>query len=399
MVIMLRREIFGSCLHGAKAIVSFLSVYLIIDIYGLAKFGEISAVLALVALVGESSSLKYELSLVEISNDFRRKSFGLLTFILAVVIAFFLSILLSEISGRVGLLTFFLLSLCLLIQAFLMQESLALDEPYGYSLMATFPAFMFFSIFVMEKKLNLGIGVYDVYFLGSLFVLVVFVFLAAARYGSEFQWQGAMSCSLLKKFSHYPRFVFPAAASNVVANQSVYVLLPIFLAPENAGAAALAFKLIWIPVSVVGAGFMPVMRVNFMLVQGSKVEYRRVYREYFLLLFSVALLAVAVLLVFVLAGGLTYIGGEWSEAGGWVIGLLPALASLLVVIPLSIVTNLRGTKKNNLLWYVSFGSLSLVVLCVAGNWYAGWLVEIYSGFMVVLGLLSHIWFYRMHGHV
>jgi O-antigen/teichoic acid export membrane protein len=195
------------------------------------------------------------------------------------------------------------------------------------------------------------------------------------RVSASRQWR------VVGAYRRYPVYAAPAAAVNASGIYLVPVAVFFLYGATEAGLFGLVFRLISLPVALVGTAVAQVYVREAGMHAGAR-NYRALRQLAHQFVVSLAAVGTVILLLIVALGSsilVPALGPQWSGAGGLLLPLSLAAIAQFAVSPVSQTLNLIRRQRTQLLW--DSGRLLVVVGSVALAYFAGW------------GFLQAVWLY------
>jgi O-antigen/teichoic acid export membrane protein len=188
---------------------------------------------------------------------------------------------------------------------------------------------------------------------------------------------------VFSEYRRYPLYAAPAAMVNSAGLYLVPVIMFFFYGAEEAGIFGLMFRLISLPVALIGTAVAQV----YVREAGQRIaaaQYADAYRlawQFVTMLSAAGLLILLCVVVFGPTALPMVLGPKWSGAGSILLPLSIAAVAQFAVSPVSQTLNVIGDQTTQLLW--DLGRLSVVV---------GALATAYGGGLTFTGA---VWLYSV----
>ena len=180
----------------------------------------------------------------------------------------------------------------------------------------------------------------------------------------RFSW--VKQIALLKRYRKFPLLGSPASLLNILSLQMPYLIIPALLTSAVAGMYFLVFRVLMMPVSLVGEAMMEVFRKKAMESLDKQGTCRPVFLKTLLFLAIVGLPPIALLVYFGPELFAFVFGEEWREAGFYASLLAPMAFLRLVCAPLSGVLHVR--EKLRVIFWLQFLFFVMVVASLVLGW-------------------------------
>lgn len=163
-------------------------------------------------------------------------------------------------------------------------------------------------------------------------------------------WRARKLLSVAKAQVNFPKYLLPTALLDVVTMQIPVLLITIWFGESLAGQFSMAWRMLMLPMAVVGAAIGQVFMQRLSQTQlGSRLARRLLIQTWMLLL----ALGTVPMMVFLLFGEPIFsffLGKEWSEAGYIAAALSPLALAMFVSSPTSGTFILLGIQRYSL-WF------------------------------------------------
>ncbi len=212
-------------------------------------------------------------------------------------------------------------------------------------------------------KMNTGLAVADC--LGRTVAITLIV--SKIRRGVKlprFSWIKLVA--LLKRYRKFPLLGSPASLLNILSLQMPYLIIPALLSSAIAGMYFLVFRVLMMPVSLLGEAMLEVFRKKALESLDKQGTCKPVFIKTLLFLMSVGLLPTVLLVLFGPELFAFIFGEQWREAGFYASLLAPMAFLRLVCAPLSGVLHIR--EKLHLIFWLQFLFFVMVALSLGLGW-------------------------------
>lgn len=215
-------------------------------------------------------------------------------------------------------------------------------------------------------KMNAGLAIADC--VGRAIALIlIFSRIKHSVKLPRFSW--IKQVALLKRYRKFPLLGSPASLLNTLSLQMPYLIIPALLTSAVAGLYFLVFRVLMMPVALLGEAMMEVFRKKALEHLDKQGTCRPVFVKTLLFLTIVGLPPMALLVLLGQELFAFIFGEEWREAGFYASLLAPMAFLRLVCAPLSGVLLIR--EKLQLIFWLQF----LFFVMVAVSLILGWLYQ------------------------
>ena len=190
-------------------------------------------------------------------------------------------------------------------------------------------------------------------------------------------WQALVA--LAKKYANAPVYLFPSALLDTFTKQMPVFLITTWFSTELAGNFSIAWRLVFLPIGLLGAAVGPVFYQRFAQVWPDRQEARRILFKTWLMLTPVAIIPCVLIMLFGPQVFTLVLGEKWHQAGNIAAVIAPMTFFVFLSSPTSSAFIVLGLQKYSLV----FGLATLVYrpLCLWLGWH-------YHSLMVGLVLLT-----------
>ena len=185
--------------------------------------------------------------------------------------------------------------------------------------------------------------------------------------------------ALLRRYRKFPFFGSPAGLLNILSLQLPYLIIPVIFSSAVAGLYFLVFRVLMMPISLLGESMMEVFRNKAIESLDKHGTCKPVFIKTMRFLFIIGILPALLLISFGQELFAFIFGEEWREAGFYASILAPMAFLRLVCAPLSGVLYIREKLRLILLLQ------SLFFLMVAFSLTLGW---IYKDAVILVASIS-----------
>lgn len=196
--------------------------------------------------------------------------------------------------------------------------------------------------------------------------------------------------STAREYSRFPRFTLGADAIGVLVQQFSPVLILVVFGPAFAGLYAFSIRIVRVPLLVVSAAVMNVLRREAAVRLAAGSDLRRPYSLIVRGLFAIGMLPFGITLLFGPQLFAFVFGSEWAEAGRAVQILSPGILLEFVALPMSAIFLVTGTQ--HLAFRLQLLGLILLAASIVGGdaMFGSFIAACYliSAAMVLTGVLT-----------
>lgn len=201
---------------------------------------------------------------------------------------------------------------------------------------------------------------------------------------------------VIKRFGAIPKYQMPAALANNLALHAPYLVLPMIFSQTITGYYFLVFRIVMMPIGIIGNSILEVFRVEASKSIRVRGECSKCFMDNFYALALIALL-IYVILQF---GGISifkiFFGEKWAVAGKYAQILAPFAAIRLVAAPLSYLFILRERHRLNFIFQMLFFGTVLIALYMGYTYKKSELFVCFISYLGGLFYLLQLWMaYRM----
>ena len=201
------------------------------------------------------------------------------------------------------------------------------------------------------------------------------------------QFKRARQYALVRRYRKFPFLGSPASLLNILSLQLPYVIIPAIFTSAVAGMYFLVFRVLMMPIALIGESMMEVFRNRAMENLKEHGTCRPVFKKTLLSLIVIGLPPALLLILFGQEIFAFVFGEDWREAGFYASILAPMALFRLVCAPLSGVLFIREKLKLILLLQ------SFFFVMVASSLILGWMQQdpvILVSFLSVSGCLFYL---------
>ena len=212
-------------------------------------------------------------------------------------------------------------------------------------------------------SLKLGLIISDL--LGRM--LTMFFLLKHFFRKDKFSFRRKRMLVLASKYKKFPIYELPASTFNSAALQSPFFLIPIIFGTVTSGLYFLVFRVVMLPVSLLGSAVLEAFRVHATESMRKEGCCNRVFLKTLMILFLFGVTPTLFLMIWGAELFAFVLGDEWRLAGVYAQILAPMALVRLISSPLSYMFFLKEKLKLNLLFQGSY--LLLILLSTSVGFY------------------------------
>jgi len=191
---------------------------------------------------------------------------------------------------------------------------------------------------------------------------------------------------LSARYKKFPIYELPASTFNSAAFQSPFFLIPIFFGTIMSGLYFLVFRVVMLPVSLIGSAFLEVFRVQSTEDMRTLGNCTKVFKKTLILLFLCGVPPTLILLIWAPELFAFIFGDTWYQAGIYAQILAPVAMIRLISSPLSYMFFLKEKLQLNLIFQMTYFGLIILSITV-GAYYNSELLMFYL--MSVSGIIFY----------
>lgn len=166
------------------------------------------------------------------------------------------------------------------------------------------------------------------------------------------------------EFSNAPKYTLPTAAIDIATMQLPIFFITQFFGSADAGHFSMAWRILAIPMSLLGAGIGQVFFQRFALVRSRPNEARELLYRTWAALFLIGIFPLGAILICGEDIFRFILGAEWARAGKMASLMAPMLFAMLVSSPTSGTFIVLGLQKFSLIFGLSFLIYRVACLCL-----------------------------------
>jgi O-antigen/teichoic acid export membrane protein len=226
--------------------------------------------------------------------------------------------------------------------------------------------------FGLVLKLKVGLIISDV--IGRLISLL---YLLRHLYKKDkFTFRKKRAVVLASKYKKFPVYELPASTLNSAALQSPFFIIPIIFGTVTSGLYFLVFRVVMMPVSLLGSAFLEVFRSHATEDMRKYGTCTKIFKKTLRMLFLLGIPPTVILMVWGPELFAFVFGEQWGVAGVYAQILAPMAFVRLMSSPLSYMFFLKEKLKLNLVFQGAYLSLILLSIFV-GMYYESAMVMFY----------------------
>lgn len=368
-------------------------------LYTPSEFGLLALMMAIIAVISTFVTLRYEVQIVVPKKNIKAKKLVLLSLVSAVMLGFFSLIIVwivpedvtralgfNELEGWVV----YACALGVVVSIFNIANQW-LSRLRQFSQLAKLRVTQ--SVLFSGVAIILGFLAFKNGLLVAHALSLILVMLIASRNLPIFRNRNSRNLShVAKEFDSAPKYMLPTALFDVLTMQLPVVLISIWFGSTLAGEFSLAWRVLFLPMSLVGVAVGQVFYQRFACVwpdaRASLALLIRVWRV-------LAILGLLPLIVIFFYGENLFsvvFGANWSNSGKMAAFMAPMLFMSLIHSPTSTAAIVLGVQKNVL--YISL----IILIYRPLSLYVGWKFDdIYLGLsiFVIFEIFQMIFFQIM----
>lgn len=340
-------------------LIIILATPLLSRVYLPAEFGKLAVFLAVSAVAATLITMRYETAILVAKRDDEAATLGVLALILAVIGSILLGVgggilpsAVLELFG-VGQLLFMLPVIFLMAcaSAFITVTQSWLNRKKCYVEMAKLRIFQSLGIVCFA----LVLGFMSLAYNGLLWaqaLACIFTAIGSIWYARSaiVLWRPHLLWSAATAHINAPRYLLPTAVIDVVTMQMPVLLISIWFGEAYAGQFSMAWRMLMLPMAVVGAAVGQVFMQRLSQHQINSKQARRLLMQTWMLL--LALGSVPLLIIFLFGEPVfsVFLGETWRDAGLMAATLSPLALAMFVSSPTSGSFVVLGIQKYSL-WF------------------------------------------------
>ncbi|MBD3652399.1 lipopolysaccharide biosynthesis protein [Kangiella sp.] len=155
-----------------------------------------------------------------------------------------------------------------------------------------------------------------------------------------------------KKYSEYPKYIFPGTAINYFSSNMPIYFLSIFYGNVYAGYYSLAIRIAGAPTVIIGRSIGEVFRVTALKDYLEKGSFREVFLKTISYSFIIGLVGFVFLFLFSDLLISLYLGAEWLNVSSYIKILLPMFILQFSLAPITYTMMITGAQHKDFVWQV-----------------------------------------------
>jgi O-antigen/teichoic acid export membrane protein len=182
----------------------------------------------------------------------------------------------------------------------------------------------------------------------------------------------------MRRFRDFPRYSLPTALLDNVSVQFPIFILSHAYSPVIVGLFSLAYRIVNIPISIIGSAFAQVFYQKIAELKNNNQNLKKYVMNAALKMFFLSLVPLLTLLLFGPQLFAFLFGETWRTAGVYAQILAPAFAIRFIVSPVSTIFAVTGNLRLGSAWQVLYFFTTTIVLTVASKFDGKVFVLIYT---------------------
>lgn len=159
---------------------------------------------------------------------------------------------------------------------------------------------------------------------------------------------------LAKNYSHTPKYLLPTALLDTITLQLPILLITAWFSSEMAGQFSMAWKILAIPSSLIGAAVGQVFLQKFSSTWPNALAAKKLLYKTWFIFAATGLIPLILIILYGQDIFIFVLGKEWSEAGKIASVIAPMLYAILISSPTSGTFLVLGLQKYSLYFGLSF---------------------------------------------